>query len=66
MRPLYLFAPPLGHRRVRDVRMMRRRLQDAMWEKTVLAWMSMEEMQMRALNAVSLWLLTMRSRASEG
>ena len=46
--------------------MMRTGLKDAMWEKTVLAWTSMEEMQMRALNAVGLWVLTMRSRASEG
>ena len=63
---MFLLAPHLGHTRVREVRMMRTGLKDAMWEKTVLAWTSLEEMQMRALNAVGLWVLTMRSRASEG
>ena len=45
--------------------MMRTGLKGAMWEKTVLALTSMEVMKMRALNAVGLWVLTMRSRASE-
>ena len=63
---MFLLARQLGHTQVRGVRMMRTGLKDAMWEKTVLAWTSMEEMQMRALNAVGLWVLTMRRRASEG
>ena len=49
----------------REGRMMRTGLKGAMWEKRVLALTTMEVMKMRALNAVGLWVLTMRSRASE-
>ena len=60
---MFLLARQLGHTQVRGVRMMRTGLKGAMWEKRVQALATMEVMKMRALNAVGLWVLTMRRRA---